>query len=128
MRYLLQILTLTASLLLLSACGNGDTSSSATNPVQQTTYSGVDSVNLRWLPPTTRSDGSYLPASDLAGYRIYMGTSRTNLAPIVDLVNDNLNEHLVEDLSQGSYYFAITAYDSDGNESGLSQVVLITLS
>lgn len=126
MRKLLQILILSAILALLSACGTDESSSSATTTSSQS-ISGTDSVNLKWLPPTTRADGTYLPARELAGYRIYMGTSRTNLAPIVDLVNDNLNEHLVKDLGQGSYYFAITAYDTDGMESNMSQVVLITL-
>ena len=125
MRNLLQILIFSISLALLSACG-GSGSSTADNASSQTVIE-ADSVSLRWIPPTTRSDGSYLQASELAGYRIYMGASQSSLYPIVDLINDNTNQYEVENLDQGSYYFAITAYDNNGVESGLSQVLLIKL-
>ncbi len=135
MRNLLQIMVLIVMLALLSACGINDETSSSANTSFQTvdtdtdfSGTGTESVSLRWLPPTTRSDGSFLPANELAGFRIYMGKSKDNLAPIVDLINDNNNEHVVENLSQGSYYFAISAYDSEGMESSMSQAILITLS
>jgi fibronectin type 3 domain-containing protein len=129
----LAILALVMSVFLLSACGNSDSASSTTTTASQTitqtdqTITQTDSINLAWTPPTTRTDGSFLEASELAGYRIYMGTSSNNLKPLVDLINDSTNQYQVENLEVGSYYFTITAYDHDGMESAHSQVVLIEL-
>lgn len=125
MQRLFQILAIISTLLILTACG-GSGSTSSTDTASQT-VSATDSINLSWIPPTTRADGSFLETSELAGYRIYMGTSSNELTPIIDLVNDNITQYQVENLTTGSYYFAITAYDQDGVESSLSQVVLINL-
>jgi fibronectin type 3 domain-containing protein len=52
-----------------------------------------------------------------------MGTSADNLSPVVDLDDFTLTDHIMENLESGTYYFAITAYDQNGNESDLSNVV-----
>jgi hypothetical protein len=80
-------------------------------------------ITLSWVAPSTRTDGSALSLSEIAGYRVYMGNSANNLSPIVDLDNGNSERHVVEDLENGTYYFAISVYDTAGNESGLSNVV-----
>lgn len=127
MRNLLQILILSLILVLLSACGKETSSSSSSSvSIPDVVPSGTSSISLTWTAPSSRSDGTFLPNSDLAGYIIYMGTSQSNLSPIVDLVNDNVTQYRVEDLGQGSYYFSITAYDSDGMESVKSNVVQIS--
>jgi type IV pilus biogenesis protein CpaD/CtpE len=121
MRTFIQTVTLLAILALLSACGSSDSSSSQSAPHNSDLN---ENVTLRWTAPTTRSDGTYLESSDLAGYRIYMGNSSNNLSPLVDLNDSNITEYLVANLSAGSYYFAISAYDTDGQEGQLSQAVL----
>jgi hypothetical protein len=78
---------------------------------------------LSWIAPTTRSDSSYLPANELMGYRIYYGTSSSNLSVLVDLNDESITEYTVDTLPSGNYYFAVTAYDMDGNESGLSNLI-----
>lgn len=59
---------------------------------------------------------------ELAGYRIYYGTApRTYGAPI-DV--GNVTTYKVQGLTRGQrYYFAATAYDAVGNESGFSNEV-----
>ncbi len=56
--------------------------------------------------------------SDLAGYKVYVGTaSRVYSAPI----NVNkLTTYTVTGLNPATYYFAVTAYDTAGNESAFS--------
>ena len=66
---------------------------------------------------------------DVAGYKIYYGTSSDNYNWIVSVANDTQqydlsNLYLYEDVS---YYIAITAYDSAGNESGLSSELHVSL-
>jgi major membrane immunogen (membrane-anchored lipoprotein) len=123
----LAIMALVMSVFLLSACGDSDSTSSTTTTASQT-IAQTDRISLAWTPPTTRSDGSFLEAGELAGYRIYMGTKSNNLAPLVDLSDDSITQYTVSDLPSGNYYFAISAFDTDGLESSYSQVILVQLS
>ncbi|MCC7258505.1 MAG: putative Ig domain-containing protein [Gammaproteobacteria bacterium] len=85
----------------------------------------VGSATLMWQPPTTNADGS--PLTDLAGYRIYYGTSAGNLDQVVTIQGTGNTSHVVNGLSGGTWYFGIRAYDSDGLESALSNVVSTTI-
>jgi hypothetical protein len=85
-------------------------------------YTTTGSVALAWVPPSTRTDGSSLDLSELAGYRVYMGTTASDLQQIVDLADSSINEYVVENLDSGDYYFAVTTYDTDGNESSFSNI------
>lgn len=61
--------------------------------------------------------------SDLAGYKVYMGTASGQYGPPVDVgltATPQAPRHVVEPLADGAYYFAVTAYDQSGNESGFS--------
>jgi hypothetical protein len=74
---------------------------------------------LSWQPPTQRADGTTL--TDLAGYRIYYGTTRGGSYPQrIELANPGLTTYVVENLGAGTWYFVTTAYDAAGNESGYS--------
>ena len=69
-------------------------------------------VSLAWDP--SLSEG-------VTGYRVYVGLSSANYnAPIVI---GNQTSHTVTGLSTGTYYFAVTAFDASGNESGFSNEV-----
>jgi hypothetical protein len=63
---------------------------------------------------------------DLAGYRVYYGTSSGNYTASADV---GINTHcVISNLAQGvTYYFAATAYDSEGNESGFSDEIVYTV-
>jgi hypothetical protein len=80
------------------------------------------SVALEWVPPSTRTDGSTLDLSEIAGYRVYMGTTSDNLQQVVDLADNSINDYVVDNLDGGDYYFAVTTYDTEGNESSYSNV------
>lgn len=81
-------------------------------------YAG--SITLSWNPPTTNEDGS--PLTDLAGYKIYYGTSSRNYSFYINV--GNVNSYTVNNLTEGAtYYFAVTAYDNSGNESKFSNEV-----
>jgi phosphodiesterase/alkaline phosphatase D-like protein len=60
--------------------------------------------------------------ADLAGYKVYFGTSSRSYGTPVDVGNQTA--FTVAGLNNGqTYYFAVTAYDSSGNESGYSAEV-----
>jgi len=80
------------------------------------------SVTLSWDAPTTNADGTSL--KDLAGYKIYYGTSSKNYSQKINV--GNVTTDKISNLTSGNtYYFAVTAYDESGNESKLSNEVSI---
>lgn len=79
------------------------------------------SVTLSWQAPTERADGT--PLTDLAGFRIYYGTAREDLDTVIDLTNPGLSRYVVENLTAGTWYFAMTAYDQAGLQSSPSPTV-----
>ena len=78
------------------------------------------SATLSWEPPTQRTDGS--PLTDLAGYRIAYGNAPDSLGQKVTLDNPGVTTYVVDNLSQGTWYFAMTAFDSSGAESDYSSI------
>ncbi len=107
------------SSILLTACGGGagETSSDTQNT---TTASGKV---LEWTAPSTRTDSTPLSLSEIQGYRVYYGTSPNNLTMLVDLNDDTITDFRVDSIPSGNYYFAVTAYDMDGVESGFSNII-----
>lgn len=81
----------------------------------------TSSATLSWSAPTQNEDGS--PLTDLAGYRVHYGTSASNLGMRVDVGNPATTSVVVQDLAQGTWYFAISAYNHQGAESSRSNVV-----
>jgi len=118
MKKLATLLLVLVTGFLLTACGGGG---GGTSSDSRDTTAGH--ALLSWVAPTTRSDGSYLPITDLQGYRIYYGTSASDLSMLIDLNDDSVTEFDVNSLPSGNYYFAVSAYDTDGVESGLSNVI-----
>jgi hypothetical protein len=68
-------------------------------------------VQVTWNPNTE---------PDLSGYKLYHGTASGQYGEPVDV--GNVTEHVMEITPQhgATYYFALTAYDTSGNESGYS--------
>jgi hypothetical protein len=84
-------------------------------------------ADLSWEIPTARTDGSELPANEIAGYRIWLGTRSDDLHVVADLNDGSVSSYTVTDLSAGTYYFAVTVYDTDNIESGFSAIVSMTV-
>jgi hypothetical protein len=83
--------------------------------------SSTGSAALSWQPPTQNTNGT--PLTDLAGVRIYYGTSASNLASVVQLSSPSQNTYTVGNLTTGTWYFATAAYATDGTQSAMSSVV-----
>lgn len=87
---------------------------------------GDGSATLSWTPPTQNSDGSSL--GNLAGYEVRYGRSASNLSETVALDNPSINRYVVENLSSGTWYFAVVAVNSAGATSALSNTGNKTIS
>jgi hypothetical protein len=81
---------------------------------------------LDWTPPTENTDGSVL--TNLAGYNVHYGTSPDELTQVEKLTNPGLTSYVVENLSTGKWYFAISSYATSGAESANSGVISTTIS
>lgn len=79
------------------------------------------SATLSWQAPVQYTDGSSLAASSIGAFRIYRGTSASNLARVAE-VDGRATSFVVQNLAAGTHYFAVTAVTTGGTESGLSAV------
>ena len=84
------------------------------------------SIVVNWLPPTQRDDGS--PLTDLAGYNLRWGTAFGHYPNLATIPNPGVATFVIDELAPGTYYLVLTAYDSDGVESGYSNVATTTIS
>lgn len=82
-------------------------------------------VTVSWLPPTQNVDGSTL--TRLAGYRVRYGRSPDALSTVVTIPNAGVANSVIEGLTSGVWYFAVTAFTSEGAESDNSTVVSATI-
>jgi hypothetical protein len=97
------------------------TNTSSLEPIS-ITVNTTASATLSWAIPTTRTDGTPLLMSEVDGYRIYMGETSSQLNLIMDLNSSITTSYTVTDLLNGTYYFAVTTYDIQGNESAFSNI------
>ena len=115
----------------------GTSGSFTTTPLAQSvsfglTCSGADgnalaSVNvevldktLRWQAPTQNDDGS--PLGGLGGYVVYWGTESGSYSASHKIEDASVTEWKAE-IASGSYFFALTAFDRQGNESDYSNEI-----
>ena len=84
------------------------------------------SALLTLVPPTQNTNGTTL--TDLAGMRIYYGTSSSSLTQLIPLPGaTEPMSYTVSNLPSGTWYFGATAYDVAGAESSLSAVASKTI-
>lgn len=83
--------------------------------------SATESVELSWTAPIENEDGSVL--TDLAGYRIYWGTTRGIHPNSVTIDNPSVTTYVVQNLTPGTYEFVATTVNSAGVESRFSNTV-----
>jgi len=80
----------------------------------------ADPVTLSWQHDGKNTDGT--PAT-LAGFRIYYGSSAT-LDHTIEVANGALRTYVVTNLAPATWRFAVTAYDTAGHESLLSNTAI----
>lgn len=75
-------------------------------------------VTLRWRPVTRDVEGN---PEKVKGYRVYYGTE-PDFYPFYRDAGSSPQFHAIGLVPGSTYYFVVTAYDSNGNESGFSAV------
>jgi hypothetical protein len=123
-----KILLTVALLAILSGCGGDDEESKSAGqspapggsappptvpapiPIPQ-----PGAATLEWTVPTTQTNGATL--ADLAGYRIHYGKTVGSLDGTIEIRNPSVSSYVIEGLAPGTYYFAVTAFNSRNHES-----------
>jgi len=100
-------------------------SSTTTPPPTTSTTTSSTAVTLGWVAPTQNSNGT--PITDLAGYKIHYGTVSQDYTQVVSITNPSLSRYVLDSLASGTYYFAISSYNSQGVESPLSGEITASL-
>lgn len=82
---------------------------------------GNGAATLSWVPPARNTDGTTL--RNLEGFFVHVGRSATRLDRQIRIGNPTVNRYVVEGLSAGTWYFAVTAFNSNNVQSAMSQVL-----
>jgi hypothetical protein len=94
---------------------------------------GPGTALLTWEAPTTNEDGT--PLTNLAGYRAYYGTTSGSYSEMDDVGMATCEDvggvtqctTTISGLPIGTWYFAVTAYNSAGLESVFSNEAYKTI-
>ena len=100
---------------LVSCSSGGSNEPAGTAPAATATAS----ASFQWDPNTE---------TDLAGYKIYQGTSSGQYGlPIATLAANNTSYEATGLQKGGTYFFVVTAFDTSGNEGSLSDELTIPI-
>src|SRR5579871_6626674 len=93
--------------------GTGSTSTAASGTATaEDATSNPDAVTLSWDAPTENADGTAL--TDLQGYKVHYGSESKVYSDTIQVSNPGLTTYVVQNLPAGTYYFAVTSYNSKG--------------
>ena len=95
----------------------------ALSPQRQAEF--ADSTTLSWAAPTENHDNS--PLTDLTGYIIHYWTQAGRNETKIYVDDAETTSYDVENLMLGTYYFSVTAINSDGRESTFSNMAEKTI-
>lgn len=82
-------------------------------------------ATLSWAAPTTTTAGA--PLTNLAGYTIAYGSSRTSLSQTVSLTDPSTTTYTLQNLAAGTWYFTVSAYTTNGEQSSPSNVASLAI-
>ena len=109
--------SLVLSLSVVAGCGGGGDGGAASPP--SSIPAATSSLRFQWDP---------VAASDLAGYRIYRSTTPGTYGSAVATLTPSTTTYQMTNLTKGTtYYFVLTAFDANGNESVFSSELSQTI-
>ena len=111
---------------ILIACGGGgsstETGGDRSNPSNST---DLPVLELSWLIPDAREDGTDLYAYEISGYHIYYTSTDTPMeqADVIAIGAAQTTDYSFTNLPSGNYRLAIAAVDTQGLQSALSDEI-----
>lgn len=110
---------------ILISANDGQASASLASFTITVVDSADGSATISWFPPTQNTDGSTL--TNLAGYLIHYGRASGNLNGKVKITNPSVSRYLLGNLAAGQWHFAVSAVNTHGVESSLSEIASKTI-
>lgn len=111
------VLLLVAVGTVLASCTGGGGGDSA--PPAAQAPAATASLTFQWDP---------VAVSDLAGYKIYRSTTAGSYGASIAVLPASATTYQMTNLTKGvTYFFAVSAYDTNGNESLFSSEVSRTI-
>ncbi len=102
-----------------------------THDVMITIYGSDETGNtqsdiiITWVAPIERENNNPISLTEIAGYKIYYGTSLGQYMNDVTINDATAVSHTFIGLAASTYYFAVTTLDTEGRESLYSNEVVI---
>ncbi len=94
---------------------------------EDTDITNLAEINLSWAAPSERENNVPISLSEIAGYKVYYGTSEGSYTNSVYIDNGSADGYSFKNFSSGTYYFALTTYDTAGRESTYSSEIKIVV-
>jgi hypothetical protein len=91
----------------------------------EVTQTALGAMILSWTAPTENTDGSAL--TDLAGFKLYYGTSAGSYTHQVRIDNPSISTYLIDNLLPKTYYVVATSFNQAGVESSYSNMAIKTV-
>ena len=82
-------------------------------------------LNLSWVPPIEREDGTLLQEGEICCYRIYWGTTSGDYQNMIEVDGAVNSYNNITEFTPEIIYLVITTIDSDGRESMYSNEVIV---
>lgn len=108
--------------------GSGSSGGSSSPAASVTVYEAVSTSSVSWSAPVTYEDGSSLSPSELGGYKVYVGTTASNMTVDTTITDISTTEFQFTNLGKGIRYVSISSYDINGVESKLSENIVVNIS
>jgi hypothetical protein len=99
----------------LPPTGTAPAPGTSTVPPASTLAPALGMINVAWIAPTIKADGT--PLDDLAGFRIRVGTSSGVYTSSVTVADPTATTFALVDLAPANYYVVVVAYDASNHES-----------
>ena len=127
----LKALTVSCICCILIACGGGGGSSTETgggNPADSNNPSNspdLTVLELSWLIPDAREDGTDLYVYEISGYNIYYTSSDAPIeqADVIAIADSQTTDYSFTGLPSGNYRLAIASVDTQGLQSAISEEI-----
>ncbi len=81
----------------------------------------ADSIQIKWDPPTTDSDGNPITETDISGYKLYTSTVDGTYTTTPKATTTETEATIVE-TKVGKYFAVVTAYNESGESTYSNQV------
>jgi len=106
---------------------NNTTSGSGGSSGGGSTQIATAAFIVSWTAPSVRENNTALSLANIAGYRVYSGTSPSAYTDIQFINDSTATSFVFNSVPAGTYYVAVTTLDTNGLEGRLSEEVQLVV-